>query len=72
MFTLLKENSNGKHVVRGVTYKTQAIARRENVCPETWIKIGKATQKREKNKPRQRSKVEPNGEHNGNLNCGEN
>ena len=75
MFTLLKENSNGKHVVRGVTDKTQATARPENVCPETWIKIGKATQKREKRKqaPRQRSKVEPdNGEHNGNLNCGEN
>ena len=48
MFTLLKENSNGKHVVRGVTYKTQAIARRENVSLETWIKIGKATQKRER------------------------
>ena len=42
-------------MVRGVTYKTQAIARPENVSLETWIKIGKATQKIEREREKQAS-----------------
>ena len=48
-FALLKENHPKGYVWSGRRLtKNQATARPENMCPELWTKIGKASQKREK------------------------